>query len=232
MFSFCRLCYMIAVLWLKSVDAYHNLSLCLVLVMPWVQLRFDYDPTSTYRAFLLPFDASEMPIFRRRKGNGGEVWQDRKKGDWRGWRGIVTWAADRGVSKISSSNSVRTKNDLNTARIRNLNRNLFVEPAKERRRSSSRDSVTWKVVDRFTSIEVCSVRISLVDNDEQLDHIMSAVHGSDMQRCVSSVRLGIHVWSLRTAHYQFHDVGSTVLCGPVQCRVPGDKVTSRGESWA
>ena len=29
----------------------------LVLLKPWLQLRFDYDPTTTYRARLLSFDA-------------------------------------------------------------------------------------------------------------------------------------------------------------------------------
>ena len=28
-------------------------------LMPWIQLRFDYDPTTTHRARLLPFDASK-----------------------------------------------------------------------------------------------------------------------------------------------------------------------------
>jgi len=44
-----------------------------------------------------------------------------------------------------------------------------------------------EVVDRFTTSEVRSVRICLVDDDQQLNHLISRVHSSDVQRRVTSV---------------------------------------------
>ena len=57
----------LALLFVVCKDCYQILSR----VMPWLQLRFDYDPTTTYRARLLPFDAIRreqkinMSVFRR-----------------------------------------------------------------------------------------------------------------------------------------------------------------------
>jgi len=80
-FVFFFYCYQLIFVLFSSMYMYDRLALLFVVckdcyqilsrVMPWLQLRFDYDPTTTYRARLLPFDAIRreqkinMSVFRR-----------------------------------------------------------------------------------------------------------------------------------------------------------------------
>jgi len=64
--------------WLHGTDEMHNFGIftkpaksqhsTVILLMPWLQLRFDYNPTTTYRTHLLPIrckQKSEQVIFCR-----------------------------------------------------------------------------------------------------------------------------------------------------------------------
>jgi len=64
--------------------------------------------------------------------------------------------------------------------------------------------------------EVGRVGISLVHDDQQLDHIVLGVHGSDVQWSVASMRPHVDVRRFGAAHQQLHDVWAAVLSGPVK----------------
>jgi len=105
-----------------------------------------------------------------------------------------------------------------------------IEPAHMCRWSSSWDGVLCEVVDGFATGEVGGVGVCLVDDDQQLDDVVSGAHRCHVQGRVASVRPRIHVRRLRAPHQQLHHIRSTVLGGPVQCRVAGDEVAPTGQT--